>query len=75
MKAEQIKEYEYCKKYMADLIKLKASDPVKNQYHGCGSQSPRIEHELEKIHRELYSSVESSILEAIEKVENRIESI
>jgi hypothetical protein len=75
MTEEQIITYEYCKKDIAQLKGWKEKLPFGHQNHGCGSQVPNIEHELEQIHRTMYEVVRSAMNAAIEEIEKKINSI
>lgn len=75
MTKEQIEIYEYCKKDIEQLKLWKDKLPFKNQNHGCGSQVPKIEHELEGVHREMFDSVSKAIDHAIDKIEEKIKNI
>ena len=75
MTKEQIENYEYCKRYRTKLNEWTEKLPFTFQHHGCSSQSPRIEHELERIHREMYEAVTIAMKTAMEQVELKVKSI
>lgn len=71
MDANQVEKYEYCKDYIERIEQFKTNIKHKSQLYGCGSQRPNIEHDLEKIHREMHESV----IEAYEVANNKINEI
>lgn len=75
MTKEQIQKHAYCNKYLSDLKLLKERSPFKIQHFGCGSKSPRIEHDLESIHRTMYQNIESAINETEAKILEIIKKI
>lgn len=75
MTKEQIQTYEYCNKYLSDLRAYKEKLPYSFQKFGCGSQSPAIEHQLERYHRKMYDDTLKSIEAAIYSVEKIIEAL
>lgn len=73
MNAEQIERYEYCKKYLDTMAKWTL--PFSWQMYGCGSQSPNIEHELQKIHGDMYNKIAAAIGETKNKIQEKIDKI
>ena len=71
MTKEQIEIYKYCERFMNDLSKYSDDLGFKSQKFGCASNSPKIEHTLEKIHNEMYSGVFQAIQDA-KKETNKI---
>jgi hypothetical protein len=63
--------YNYCKEHLDFLKKCKKDMPFVIQKYGCGSGMPNIEHNLERLHRNMYKEV----MDAISKTEKAIESI
>lgn len=75
MTKEQIDIYKYCEKFINELEKYTDNLAFKSQKFGCGSNSPRIEHTLEKIHNKMYSGVFQSIQDAKQEVNKIIEEL
>lgn len=75
MTKDQIEKYEVCKKDLQQLESWKTKLPFGAQNHGCGSSSPAIYFELEKIHYEMHNKVLSAINEAIKVIEGKIASL
>lgn len=74
MTKEQIEIFEYCKKDIEQLKAWKGKLPFGIQNHGCGSQSPNIEHQLEAVHRAMYKSVAKAMEIATDTIENIIKN-
>lgn len=64
MTQEQIDTYEFCKKYLSELQKMK-KDFNKPQMFGCSSGCPNIERELEFIHKSLNNDIQNLISKTI----------
>lgn len=75
MTKEQIEIYEYCKKYLGKLATYKEKLPFKSQEFGCGSSRPKIEFELENIHKDIYAQISKAMADANTKVEKIIEDL
>lgn len=75
MNAKQIEIYKYCQEDLDKIKEWEKKLPFGIQNHGCGSQRPAIEFELEKIHKEMYLSVISAIEFAKININKKIESI
>ena len=75
MTKEQIEIYEICKKDLNKLEEWSEKLPFKGQNHGCGSQDAAIHFELEKIHKEMYSSVFNAMKKAKTDIEERISKL
>jgi len=71
----QIKDYEYCKDYKADLDGFTDKLPFGIQRYGCGSRDPKITFTLEQIHRDMYETCRKAIFDAHKKVQEMIDSI
>tara|TARA_R110000851_G_scaffold285165_1_gene438827 strand:- start:52 stop:282 length:231 start_codon:yes stop_codon:yes gene_type:complete len=73
MTSLQILIYEKSKKLLnrLELYRTGEITPTK-QFFGGGSGSPRIEHDLEKIHAELHESYKEALLLAIRKTQDLI---
>jgi len=75
MTKEQVEIYEYCQKHIKDIKKWREEFPIGIQKYGCGSNSPQIEHTLERVHREMQSKMYSALGETIKAIEGIIERI
>jgi len=73
MTKEQVEVYEYCQKHIKDIKKWKENFPIGKQKYGCSSNSPQIEHTLERVHREMRSTMYDALTKAIEAIEYIIE--
>lgn len=71
MTSEQITNYEYCKDYLECIKEIKEKLPFKIQQFGCASQSPRIEHTLEAIHKHTFVEV----IDAINTAQDQVQKI
>jgi hypothetical protein len=75
MDKNQILKYEFCKKHLKRLSDEMEKMPFGAQRHGCDSNSPDIEHTLERIHQEMYKKIVLAMREAQTKVNTIIEKI
>jgi hypothetical protein len=75
MTEEQITNYEYCKKHLVWIKGWKETLPFGIQKYGCGSSVPRIEHSLERIHKDMFEKVRAAMNEANEKVQGLIDNV
>ena len=75
MTKTQILEYEYCNKHLLLIPEWKNKLPFGIQKYGCGSGTPNIEHSLEKIHQDMYTSVFKAIQRAEEQIQNIVNNI
>lgn len=71
MTKEQISIYEYCKKHLEELELESKNSTFKRQKYGCGTGSPKITFDLERINQDMYSE----IFEAVEKAKKRVQKI
>jgi hypothetical protein len=75
MDKNQILKYEFCKKHLKRLSDDMEKIPFGAQRYGCGSHSPDIEHTLQRIHQDMFKSIQSAMLAAQSKVNTIIEKI
>ncbi|TDD77119.1 hypothetical protein [Flavobacterium caseinilyticum] len=71
MTKEQVEIYEYCKKHLEELEIESKNSTFKRQKYGCGTGSPTITFNLERINQDMYSE----IFEAVNKAKNSIQKI
>lgn len=75
MTQDQIEQYEYCKKHLADIELYIKSLPFKNYKYGCSSGCARIERSLEEIHGNMYRSVMEAINKAKTEIRSKIDAL
>ncbi len=75
MTPEQIETYEYCKKYLGKLKEYREKLPFGSQEFGCSSKSPKIEHNLERIHKDMWEKIFTIMNETQIKVNKIIEKL
>lgn len=75
MTEEKIQTYEYCKEHIKKIDGFKEKLPFGVQVYGCGTGSPRIEFELEELHREMYRSIITIIDETRAKIQLKIDKL
>jgi hypothetical protein len=75
MTEEQIKSYEMCKSHLQAIETWKKDISFNFQKYGCGRNALNIEHNLEKIHNEMYNTIISSFSNAKDKIQNIVEKL
>ncbi len=75
MTNDQIKEYEMSKAYLENIDTYIKKLTFPRQVFGCGSNSHRTEHLLQKIHTEMYEDIAHSFVNAKSKVQLIIDKI
>lgn len=75
MTPKQIQTYEYCKKHLKFLSDIRSKLPFKAQKYGCGSRNPSIEHQLQRIHSEMTTSIYNALNESQRRVQEIIDEL
>lgn len=75
MTGTQIQTYKYCKKYLADINSYIEKLPIPTQKYGCSSLSPKIEHQLEELHRQMRKDVLNILVCAMSQVQSKIDNL
>lgn len=75
MTEQQIEIYEYCKNHIQKIENWKEKLPFQIQQYGCGSQTPNIEHDLEKMHQEMVRNIQKELNKVKKACEDLIKEI
>ena len=73
MTKEQIEKYEFCKSHLSVIKDWKDKLPHGIQKYGASSLSPAIEHELERIHRNMHETIREAYDDASAAIQAIIE--
>ena len=75
MTKEQVEIYEYCKKHLEEVETESENSGFKRQRYGCGTGSPKITFELERINQDMYSEIFEAVRKSKVKVQKIIDDL